>query len=361
MFTETAMTRNEAASPSPRFLEQSQKVIIFRLTFEYFACAVDRVREIVHCKSLTHMPGVSPFVIGVMELRNQNIPVFNIKKFLGFAETMDREKVMILVVEIGGYSAGLCVDGVEAVSQIHSEQIEAKPPTLNGHAKSVIQSVLNFHGRFISFLDVKLVFELFEYLSNHQFGEGIMTPLKNLSAPNPEQGRYTHETREVQCQLVSFNIREDEFAVDISEVQEIIKTQAVTHVPKAPSFVEGVINLRGVIVPIMSLRERFGIEKAANTKSTRIMIINLEDKRIGLIVDAVSEVLRIAVSAIKEPPQDAIGESAGFVKGMVNVADRLIIVLDLPKVLSAREVASIDHIKTLVTPGNGEAIPEESN
>jgi purine-binding chemotaxis protein CheW len=359
MTIDTTMTRKAAPNATAmQFLGQSQKAIIFRLENEYYACAVDRVREIVHRKSFAHMPGVSLYIIGVVELRNQNIPIFNIKKFLGLPKTMNHADVTILVIEIDSMAAGLCVDAVEAVSHVRAEQIESKPPTLRGHAKSVIQSVVNLQGCFISMLDVKLVFE---HLTNHHFGGSIMTPSKDLSATSLGQGRYTQETREAQCQLVSFNIREDEFAVDIGEVQEIIKMQSITHVPKAPSFVEGVINLRGVIVPIMSLRERFGIEKTENTKSTRIMIINLDDKRIGLIVDAVSEVLRIAVSAIKEPPQDAIGESAGFVKGMVNVGDRLIIVLDLPKVLSAHEVASIDHITALVSPSNGEAIPEESN
>lgn len=341
-----------------QFSEQSKKVIIFRLANEYYACAVDAVREIVYRKSVVQMPGVSHYIMGAIELRDQNIPVFNVKKFIGLPETTDRPELTILVIEIEGIAAGLWVDAVDAVADVRSEQIEAKPPTLKGNAKSVIQSVVNLQGRFISFLDVKRVFE---HLTNRNYGVKVMATSENFTKSNREQERNTQEKREAQCQLVSFNIRGDEFAVDISEVQEIIKMQNITHVPQAPSFVEGVINLRGVIVPIMSLRERFSIEKAVGTKSTRIMIINKNDKQIGLIVDAVSEVLRIAVSAIKEPPQDAIGESAGFVKGMVNVGDRLIIVLDLPKVLSSNEAASIERIKTLVKPDNGEVILDEMN
>jgi purine-binding chemotaxis protein CheW len=144
---------------------------------------------------------------------------------------------------------------------------------------------------------------------------------------------------------VSFFIKQDEFAVDISRVQEINKMAAIAHVPRAPKFVEGVINLRGQIVPVINLRERFGLEKIGMTKSTRIIVINIDNRQVGLIVDSVSEVKRVNYSEIKDPPSEAVGEAADFVTGIANVSGRLLIVLDLHKILNSQEIHNMEVLK----------------
>jgi purine-binding chemotaxis protein CheW len=154
---------------------------------------------------------------------------------------------------------------------------------------------------------------------------------------------------EKTTQLVSFFIKQDEFAVDISRVQEINKMAAIAHVPRAPKFVEGVINLRGHIVPVINLRERFGLEKIGLTKSTRIIVINIDNRQVGLIVDSVSEVKRVNCSEIKDPPSEAVGDAADFVTGIANVNGRLLIILDLHKILNSQEMHTIEAIKKSAT------------
>ena len=111
-------------------------------------------------------------------------------------------------------------------------------------------------------------------------------------------------------QMVSFVIEREEFGVDILKVQEIIRLVEITRVPNAPSFVEGVINLRGRIIPVIDLRERFSFDHREADKDTRIIVVELEEKIVGFMVDAVREVIRVDRNVIEPPPDLAIGIDA---------------------------------------------------
>lgn len=142
-------------------------------------------------------------------------------------------------------------------------------------------------------------------------------------------------------QLVSFKIGKEEFAVDILSIQEIIRTVAVTKVPRAPHFVEGVINLRGKVIPIINLRQRFGLSRIDNTKNTRIVVVDISNKVVGLVVDAVSEVLRLPAKTIEPPPPMIAGIDSDYINGVGKLDGRLLILLDISRVLSQQEVAEL--------------------
>ncbi|SHL01372.1 chemotaxis protein CheW [Rhodothermus profundi] len=138
-------------------------------------------------------------------------------------------------------------------------------------------------------------------------------------------------------QLVSFLIENEEFGVDILNVQEIIRPVDITRVPNAPAFVEGVINLRGRIVPVVDLRKRFNLPQRERDKNSRIIVVELGDKIVGFMVDAVREVLRVDPSVIEPPPELAIGIDAHYITGVAKLEDRLLILLDLERILSEEE------------------------
>ncbi len=141
------------------------------------------------------------------------------------------------------------------------------------------------------------------------------------------------------CQFVICRIGQEEFAVDVLSVQEINRLVEVTRVPKTPRFVEGVINLRGRIIPVLDLRRRFGLSASTQTLQSRIVVVSIQAKLVGFIVDSVVEVLRVPKSAIEPPPN--IGSSAGaeFTQGVGRIDDRLLIVLDLNRLLVKSEAA----------------------
>ena len=146
-----------------------------------------------------------------------------------------------------------------------------------------------------------------------------------------------------ELQLVSFNIGSEEFGVDILKVQEINRMVEITRVPQAPHFVEGVINLRGKVIPIIDLRKRFGLDVREYDKNTRIVVVDINGTIMGMIVDAVSEVLRLPSNAIEPPPEIVTGVNAAYIKGVARLDDRLLIFLDLSKVIDATELATIEN------------------
>lgn len=139
-------------------------------------------------------------------------------------------------------------------------------------------------------------------------------------------------------QLVTFSIGEEEFGVNILKVQEIIRTMEITKVPRAPEFVEGVINLRGKVIPIIDLRRRFGLISKPEDKDTRIIVIEINNVIVGFVVDAVSEVLRIPASTVEPPPPVVAGVESDYVSGVGKLKDRLLIMLDLDKILSTEDM-----------------------
>ncbi len=151
----------------------------------------------------------------------------------------------------------------------------------------------------------------------------------------------TKQKHEEMLQLVSFKLGDEEFGVDIMQVQEIIRMQEITSVPNAPEFVEGVINLRGRVIPIIDLRKRFGLEEKSHDKATRIIVVKVDDLTVGLVVDEVSEVLRIPADTVEPPPPIVAGVESEYIRGVGKLEDRLLILLDLSKTLSKEEKASL--------------------
>lgn len=141
----------------------------------------------------------------------------------------------------------------------------------------------------------------------------------------------------MQNQLVVFSIGNESYGVDVESVESIIKVQEITRLPHAPEFVEGVTNLRGLVVPIMDLRKRFGLPTEEATRDTRIMIVNMNGTYVGMVVDAVTQVVRISTDAIEPPPSMAMTVNSTFIKGIAKLDDILIILLDLKKVLTIEE------------------------
>jgi purine-binding chemotaxis protein CheW len=142
-------------------------------------------------------------------------------------------------------------------------------------------------------------------------------------------------------QLVSFKIGNEEFGINILIVQEIIKTVQITKVPNAPVFVEGIINLRGRIIPVIDLRTRLNLEKKVQDKDTRIIVIEISSKTIGFIVDEVNEVLRIPKSITEPPPEMVTSINSDYITAVGKLDDRLITLIDLEKILSNDEKSQL--------------------
>ena len=148
----------------------------------------------------------------------------------------------------------------------------------------------------------------------------------------------------MERQLVIFNLATEYYGVDISAVEGIIKMQAITVVPHAPPFVEGVTNLRGKVLPVLDLRKRFGLNVSAETRDSRIVTVDMAGLKVGMVVDGVSEVLTVSEGSIEPPPPMVLSIDSTFITGIAKLEDKLVIMLDLAKVLSVEEKSSLQPL-----------------
>jgi len=140
-----------------------------------------------------------------------------------------------------------------------------------------------------------------------------------------------------ETQLVVFDLASENYGVDIDDVREIIRMQNITKVPGAHSFVEGVINLRGRVVPVVDLRKRLSLDVGEQTKESRIVVIDINGQDVGVIVDGVTEVSRISLSLIDPPSSMITSTDSDYLKGIAKLENKMIILLDLNKVLAGIE------------------------
>ncbi len=145
-------------------------------------------------------------------------------------------------------------------------------------------------------------------------------------------------------QLVTFRLDNEEFGVDILKVQEINRMMNITKIPNAPDFIEGVINLRGKIIPIVDLRKRLGFINRQYDKSTRIIVVELDGLVLGFIVDSVSEVLRISENTVEPPPSMVSGIDSEYIDGVGKLDDRLLILLELKKIFASPERKEMEAV-----------------
>lgn len=145
-------------------------------------------------------------------------------------------------------------------------------------------------------------------------------------------------------QIVVFKLNNEDFCVDINQVVEIIRLQTIIKVPDAPSFVEGITNLRGTVIPIIDLKKRFNLPLSEKNENNRIIVVNVTERPVGFIVDSVTEVLRVEDSTVQEAPDIIKGIGREYITSIINLNGRLIINLDLHKILTEKEKKEIEHI-----------------
>lgn len=148
-----------------------------------------------------------------------------------------------------------------------------------------------------------------------------------------------------KVKVVVFRLKDEEYGVEVDQVKSIERMESITRVPNTPSFVKGVINLRGVVIPVINLRSRFQMEEEDYTDSTRIVIVHVNEMEVGLIVDAALDVLDVPLDAIEPPPEVVGGVEAAYLRGMAKLEDRLLVLLNLDRVLSPEELKQVEQME----------------
>lgn len=134
--------------------------------------------------------------------------------------------------------------------------------------------------------------------------------------------------------LATFFLDREEYGVDVRQVQEIRRVTEITGVPRAPEFIRGVINLRGRILPVLDLKRKLGLGEVESGRATRIVVVRVKERLLGLLVDGASQVLKVAVSRIEPPPEEVVEKGGDYIRGVAKLDDRLIILVDLERLLA---------------------------
>jgi purine-binding chemotaxis protein CheW len=314
------------------------KLVTFEVAGQEYALPLDSVQEIVTAPdTVTALPNAETLVLGVACYRDSLLPLLSLRGLLGFpiaTERTDRQKVVVALM--GGDLVGLVVDRMRAIFAADERQMEEIPEVLAARAGGESKISAIYRGGELRGLVSVLAPE-------QLFGEDVMLKLGAAREPVHSLVQEKSAGGELR-QFLVFRLGEEEFGLPIEAVEEVARVpDQIAKVPKTPKFLEGVINLRGEVLPVVDQRRRFNMPKLADGAVRRLIVVRTQRHRAGLIVDSVSEVLRSSQDAIAPAP-DLAGETAQLVHGVINLESvgRMVLVLDPAELLSRAEQGLLD-------------------
>jgi len=318
---------------------EGRQLVSFEVDAEEYAFDIAEVQEIVRVPDeISRVPRAGEHVLGIIDLRGRVLPLVGLRRLFGLADAPLEEHNRILVVSLAEadrqVTVGLVVDRVHEVFQIGADALDEVPELLKKQGVDGVQAVCRLEGgrRLVSLLSAEALLQhpaVREAVETH--GEDAMQ--------REERGGNLRAGEDEELQFVVFRLAGQEYGVGIEWVQEIIWVpDEMSRVPKTPEFIEGMVNLRGTVLPVVDMRARFGIERMERNERQRILVLNLDGTRTGFVVDAMSEVLRVPAQAVEEAPRLS-EDQARIMARVVNLKEqgRMIQVLEARELLEADE------------------------
>lgn len=323
------------------------RLVSFEVDGQEYALPIESVEEIVQLPDhINALPNSRAHLLGVMNLRNRMLPLVSLRSMFGLPAAADDQQSRIVVVsrEIAGAtnSVGLVTDTVKEVLRAPKSAVDPVPRLLASRSgQQEVESLcrLDEGKRLVSIMAPERLF------LNDQIGDASDVGGAAEDEHMANQQRRADQRADDEEQFVIFTLADEEYGVPIDAVQEIVRVpEQITRMPKTPAFVEGIINLRGTVMPIIDQRRRFALPEMQHNDRQRIVVFVVRGVRTGFIVDSVSEVLKVSRVQISEAPELA-SDHDGAVSRVANLVDakRLILMLDAEKLLSESEIASLSR------------------
>jgi len=324
--------------------------VSFQVAEQEYAFPIQRVQEIVQVPSgFCQIPNAGTHVLGVMTLRDRLLPIVSLREMFRLPKAALEEHNRIVVLTLGDSDndssamVGIVMDRVKEVLRLPAASVGPLPGLLARDQRiREVDSICRLDNgkRLVSVLSVERMFE-------HE----ALVEAKSLSEGD-EAGETEESTRGVvvgtddEEQMVVFRLGHEEYGVPISDVQEILRVaEHFTHVPKSASFIEGLVSLRGAVLPVVDLRRRFGLATKERDERQRVMVFSVGGVRTGVIVDAVSEVLKVPQGAFEGAPTLS-EEQAQMIKRVANLEKqkRMILVLEAGELFNDEERAELSAV-----------------
>jgi purine-binding chemotaxis protein CheW len=319
------------------------QLVSFDVDGQEYAIAIEEVQEIVQVpEAVVHVPHSDSHVLGVMTLRSRLLPLVNLRSMFAIEHRDLDEKSRIVVLTLNGVSVGVVVDAVSEVLRVAKTGVDALPALLarEGNLAEITSICRLDNGkRLVSIVTARNLF------GHSVIKEALSAVSKSEEESDLIAGEVDDDLDDDE-QVVIFRLDKEEFGAPIASVQEIVRVpEALVRVPQAPSFVEGVINLRGSVLPVIDLRLRLGLKQVERTDRQRIMVFLISNVRTGFIVDQVAEVLKIPKAAIEASPQLSDQQSL-LLSRMANLEKqkRMVQLIDPPHLMAKKELAALASI-----------------
>ena len=350
---ETAQLRGRAEGESvpEEASEDVVQLISFTAAHQEFALPISQVKEIVHVPDhISEVPKAVDYVLGLMTLRDRVLPLVSLRQMLGLEPVAVSSEQRVVVLPLdgdrrgNGPAVGVVMDSVNEVLRVPSSRVEAIPELLSqGQEMGEIEAIcrLGKGERLVSVLSRERLF------SHHVMREAIesVSEMEQETEENEEVPAETVED-DAEEQFVVFQLDDEEYGVPIREVKEIVRVpEQLTRVPKASALVEGVINLRGAVLPVIDQRRRFGLPSAEESDKRRILVLRVNGHHAGFIVDAVTEVRRVPSWTVDAAPTLS-NEQSSLIGRVANLTEeqRMIMLLDPQHLLDEGERESLQDV-----------------
>lgn len=341
----TTSGRNIGSKQDDDGVSDELQLVSFEVADQEYAMVIEEVQEIVQIpEEIIHVPHSEAHVVGIMTLRNRLLPLVNLRRMFDLPSRDNDDHSRIVVVSLGATSVGVVMDSVNEVLRVAKVDVDAVPGLLtrDGALADITDICRLDNGkRLVSIISADNLFR------HSAVKEAIMTveTLQDDTKPGIADA-LVDATADDDEQVVVFRLDKEEFGVPIDSVQEIVRVpEELTHIPKAPVFVEGVINLRGSVLPVIDLRRRLGMPAVERSDRQRVMVFLIAGMRTGFIVDSVAEVLKIHKSSI-EPAPRLSNEQSKLLARMANLEkqQRMVQLIEPAHLINDSDMAKLSEL-----------------
>jgi len=310
------------------------EMVVFRVGEEEFAFILSNVKEIIRVPDMTKVPGAPVYIAGLCSLRGELLPVIDSRKWFGMPDKECNGSSRIIVTDIHGKRVGIISDKVSEVLSTEEIYIKEPPESIRGIDGGVINGILVLDNgkRIIMILDAEKIVKAGEFDSHANYQKGLSK--MELAGSN---------TKVEEEQIIVFALGNEEYAVNINDVKEIIRLPSIMKVPDTANYIEGVISIRNHLLAVINLGKLLNVNCKEPDEYSRVVIIDTGSFTYGVIVDRVSEVAHIQKDSFKKHFQIAISKGTEFIKGFVNLNNgkRLVMVLETNKIVNFKDLTDI--------------------
>jgi len=320
--------------PEEEVEEDGRPFVTFRLGTESFGIALHEVEEIVELPTVTKVPDGPDYVLGVICLRDQVMPLIDLSEILSIDQGQtERLRDKVVLLSFGSAKIGVVVDDIEEILRVQDDQVLPPPQTLSEAEREHLEGILLLPGRMVSLINVLKIITGDDQEKIAAMGQGL--------------GQYDARTQETipSLELVVFRLGPESYGLRLHEVREIIMVGQITPVPRAPQFVDGVLNLRGEVMPVVDLRTRFGLARVEATSISRILITSIGGVFTGLVVDAVDEVRPVDLHRFGPPPSVTAVGANRYIEKVARLDNGMIFLLELRQLLTDAETDQLQGLQ----------------